>query len=182
VYATWFSHPFGISYYNELIGGYTGAADAQTMRQFWGYASRQALPWVNANVPKGARVAWHDTTSGAYEMYKREGLLRPDVGATWDYQNADYLLFDVQRALNFALEDAWSRYGTQAPVETISIAGVPLITVYPNLARLGRTADNRDEVPEPEGDDGEQPDAPALLPPPPADSGPGEAGSGSGAP
>jgi hypothetical protein len=59
------------------------------------------------------------------------------VGATWDYANADYLLFDVQKALVFAQEDAWSRYGTQAPSATMGLHGVPLITVYENLTRLG---------------------------------------------
>lgn len=136
IYASIWSHPFGISYYNEVIGGVTGAADERTMRQFWGYASRQSLPWVNEHAVKGAKVAWHDTTWGAYDMYKQEGWLRRDVGATWDYANADYLLFDVQKALVFAQEDAWSRYGTQAPSSTMGIHGVPLITVYENLTRL----------------------------------------------
>jgi hypothetical protein len=36
----------------------------------------------------------------------------------------------------FAQEDAWSRYGTQAPSATLGIHGVPLITVYENLTRL----------------------------------------------
>lgn len=136
IWASVWSHPFGISYYNEVIGGVTGAADQRTMRQFWGYAARQSLPWVNEHAVKGAKVAWHDTTWGAYDMYKQEGWLRPDVGGTWDYANADYLLFDVQKALVFAQEDAWSRYGTQAPSATMGIHGVPLITVYENLTRL----------------------------------------------
>ena len=136
IYASIWSHPFGISYYNEVIGGVTGAADERTMRQFWGYASRQSLPWVNEHAVRGARVGWHDTTWGAYDMYKQEGWLRKDVGATWDYANADYLLFDVQKALVFAQEDAWSRYGTQAPSATMGLHGVPLITVYENLTRL----------------------------------------------
>lgn len=142
IYASVWSHPFGISYYNEVIGGVTGAADERTMRQFWGYAARQSLGWVNEHAVKGAKVGWHDSTWGSYDMYKQEGLLRRDVGATWDYANADYLLFDVQKALVFAQEDAWSRYGTQAPSATMGIHGVPLITVYENLTRLAvRKAD-----------------------------------------
>lgn len=156
IYASIWSHPFGISYYNEVIGGVTGAADQRTMRQFWGYASRQSLPWVNEHAVKGGRVAWHDTTWGAYDMYKQEGWLRRDVGATWDYANADYLLFDVQKALVFAQEDAWSRYGTQAPSSTMGIHGVPLITVYENLTRLAArksaTAAGEAIVPEERGD------------------------------
>ncbi|MFW6057691.1 MAG: ArnT family glycosyltransferase, partial [Persicimonas sp.] len=97
VYATGYNHPFGTSYYNELIGSYRGAADAQMMRQFWGYSSRQALPWLNENAPKRSGVWTHNTVGYAWSMYRRDDLVRGDIRPASKY-SSQYALFHHQRA------------------------------------------------------------------------------------
>ena len=128
-YATAYNHPFGTSYYNELIGSYRGAADAQMMRQFWGYASRQALPWLNESAPKAARVWSHNTTGYAWSMYKRDGTLRGDLHQAGQ-GGAQYGLYHHQRAFMKPLTDLWGAFGTQAPAHVVSIDGVPVLSVY----------------------------------------------------
>jgi 4-amino-4-deoxy-L-arabinose transferase-like glycosyltransferase len=128
--ATARSHPFGISYYNEVIGGYSGAADADTMRQFWGYASRQSLPWVNAHAVDRARINFSDTTHYAFDMYREQGELRQDIGYYWRIDGADYVLFDQQKSFANTLAEIWDRFETRTPVETVNIEGVPLISIY----------------------------------------------------
>lgn len=159
VRATAHAHPYGTSYYNVAIGSYVGAADARMQRQFWGYAARPALAWLNENAPKGARVHWHNTIYMAYEMYKEdsqwlskqgeEPLLREDIGIggmgvspnadnVRALKNSDYVLFHHQKVFDPFLYELWHTYGTTSPVYVVSIDGVPLVSVYENPRRRGR--------------------------------------------
>lgn len=126
-------HPYGTSYYSPIIGGITGAADRKATRQIWGYASRGALDWVNRNVPASARVHFHDSAWGAYAMYQREGLLRDDVRGVWSIEGSDYFLLDHDKAFEPEHYRMWHDYGTQSPVHTVTINGVPVISVYQRL-------------------------------------------------
>jgi hypothetical protein len=148
-YGTLENHPFGTSYYNEIIGSYRGAADARMFRQFWGYTSRQALPWLNENAGKGARVDIHNTTTYAWGMYRREELRRGDLRAA-PQMGSNYLLHHHQKAFVFRLIDTWEHYGTRAPVHVVDIDGVPLLSVYerPGTRRLkGSTTDSKRPAP-----------------------------------
>ncbi len=128
-YATSYNHPFGTSYYNELIGSYRGAADAQMMRQFWGYSSRQALPWLNENAPKNSRVWTHNTVGYAWSMYRRDDLVRRDLRPASKH-SSQFALYHHQRAFAWPLSRTWKSYGTYAPAHVVSIDGVPLLSVY----------------------------------------------------
>ena len=145
------SHPQGIAYYNELIGSYQGAADAGMLRQFWGYASRQALPWVNRSAPRGSRIDPHNTTGWAWQELEREGLVREDLRSSARAQS-DYILFEQQKAFHYARHHIWELYGVRAPAYVHEIDGVPLISVYERpsarLKRLGEPAEGEQQVDE----------------------------------
>ena len=121
--------PFGTSYYNEAIGSVRGAADAGMMRQFWGYSSRQALPWINENAPQRATVFIHNTTSFAWGTYRREKLVRQDLRAT-SMEGSQFALFEHQKAFQFNLIDLWDIYETRTPVHVIDVDGVPILSVF----------------------------------------------------
>ena len=123
------NHPFGTSYYNELIGSYRGAADRRMMRQFWGYSSRQGLDWLNAHARPGARVYPHETTSWAFADMQREGLARPDLRLS-GIAGSDFALYEPQRAFGFQLVQIWAEYGTRAPAHVITVDGVPVLSIY----------------------------------------------------
>lgn len=129
VYATWHNHPFGLSYYNELIGSHRGAADAGMMRQYWGYSTRQALPWLDDNAPDNAGVWLNDTIGYAWDMYQRDGLVRDDLRAV-GRGHSDYALYDHDRAFRWELTRLWRDYETFAPTHVVSLDGVLMVGVY----------------------------------------------------
>lgn len=139
------SHPQGIAYYNELIGSYQGAADAGMLRQFWGYASRQTLPWVNENAPQKSRIDPQNTTGWAWQELQREGLVRDDLKVGNRY-NSDYALFEQQKAFHYIRHELWRIYGVRAPSYVHEVEGVPLISVYEKpSARKKRTKEQGEE-------------------------------------
>lgn len=129
LYATHHIHPFGTSYYNEFVGGVRGAADREMMRQFWGYASRQSLPWLNEHAPKKARVWTHNTTGYAWNMYRREDQVRGDIRPS-SLSGSQLSLYHHQKAFVFKLVNIFDDYETRTPVHVVDIEGVPVLSVY----------------------------------------------------
>ncbi len=128
--ATATSHPAGTGYYNAAVGNFTGAADRRAMRQFWGYAAREVLPWLNENLPERASVHFHNTTGGSYDMYRDEGLLREDIRYGWDIRTADCVVYHYQKSFAELEYDLWSRLNSWSPTTTWSVNGVPMAAVY----------------------------------------------------
>lgn len=128
------NHPFGTSYHNELVGSYRGGADRDSMRQFWGHASRQGLVWLNTHAPKNARVWTHNTTVWAWNDYKKDGLVRKDLRAV-GLGSSQFALYHHQRSFLYNLVDLWQEYGTKTPVHVVSVDGVPLLSIYRRSVR-----------------------------------------------
>ena len=128
------THPFGLSQYNALAGGPAGGADLGLNRQFWGYATRQLLPWMNDTFPDHANVYFHDTNHDTLTMYHRAGLLRRDIGNSGmekhGIEGSSHAL--VIHELHFNKYDywIWDAYGTSIPHRVLDLDGVPLVTVY----------------------------------------------------
>jgi len=83
VYTTMQVHPFGMSYYNMLIGGLHGAAAKGMEPTYWGDAFYAAAPWLNEHAPQGAEV-WLSVPGfvSSMRIYQQFGLLRPDLQLT----------------------------------------------------------------------------------------------------
>lgn len=120
----------GTAYYNELIGGVRGAADRQMQRQFWSYANRGALAWVNENARYGAVVDFQDALPGACDMYRLEGWLRHDLRCTVRSASPDVLLFDVEERFSEEEQRYWKKLRTAGPVHEVTVDGVPVLRVY----------------------------------------------------
>lgn len=144
------NHPFGTSYFSEPLGGLSGSADARMMRQYWGYAARQGLPWLNEHAESGSTVFLVDTTSIAWDMYIEEGLVRPDLRVSWDPRTADYALYDHDKAFFHEQSEIWRGLGTYSPVHVVQRGGVPLISIY---ERPGTRDENAAAEQDPVGDD-----------------------------
>ena len=128
-YATAVNHPHGTSYYNELIGGERGAADREMFRQFWGHSSRHGLPWLNEHAAEGAGVWRHNTIAMAWEAYRNEEMIRPDLRST-SIAASDYALYHEQKAFRFQLYPLWEDYQTMTPAHVVDHRGVPLLSIY----------------------------------------------------
>jgi hypothetical protein len=129
-------HPNGTAYYNELIGGPRGAADAHLMRQFWGYSTRQGLEYLNSVAPERARVFAHNANGDSMRQYRADGLMRDDLRESYDMGSSEFLFFNHQRAFTTvtappgSLVDMWERAETRAPLRVWSIDGVPVLSLY----------------------------------------------------
>jgi hypothetical protein len=125
------AQPYALSHYNALAGGAPGGADLGMNRQFWGYAARGVLPWLNQQPP--GPVYSHDA-SPAWHLYAREGLLgpgRPDAGREdRGVDRSRYALVIHER--HFKRHDymVWRAYGTVQPAYVLSFQGVPIVSVY----------------------------------------------------
>ncbi len=122
--------PFGTAYYNEFIGGLPGAADSRMQRQFWSFASRSALPYVNAVAPEGTTIDFQDATRGTCQMQRQEAWMRADLECATRKYAPEILLFDVEE--RFAEEEMryWAHMDTLGPVHEGGIDGVPMVRVY----------------------------------------------------
>lgn len=135
VTATVHNHPHGTAFYNVLIGGTRGAADARMMRQFWGFSSRNALPFLNESVGQGRPVFFQNTNTDSWRMYRQDRSLRMDV-RYGRMPTSDYGLIHHQMAARSLELDIWKTYKTRNPAFVGSYDGVPVISVYPNRKRV----------------------------------------------
>jgi hypothetical protein len=131
------SHPYGLSHYNVLAGGPTGAATRGMNRQFWGYAARGVWPFLNSRppLPSGAsRAVYFHDASLQVPVSQREGLLRRDVYDAGieepGVRASDTAMVVLEKHFNKYEYWIWDAYGTTQPSYVLTHEGVPLVTVY----------------------------------------------------
>lgn len=129
------SHPFGLSHYGYAAGGVPGAADDGMNRQFWGFTTGSVAPWLREHLPDGGTVWICDTTTKAWRMMQRDGVLPRNIRVTGNMARADYAL--VHHEHHFAEVDfqAWVLLGGPEPAHVLTYDGVPIISIYENPHR-----------------------------------------------
>jgi 4-amino-4-deoxy-L-arabinose transferase-like glycosyltransferase len=123
-------HPYGIGFYNELLGSVRGGAEHGMMRNFWGYASRGHLGYLNEHAQPGARVFFQRTNVGCYLAYQEEGLLRRDLRYAPSLDEADWALVFKQRTFDDDEYRIWQEWGTARPVRGVYVDEVPMVLLY----------------------------------------------------
>ena len=123
-------HPYGIGFYNELIGSVRGAAEHGMLRNFWGYTSRGNLDFLDGHAAPGAAVFFHRTNPDSYDMYRREGLLRSDLTYAWRVEEADWAMCDQQRPYTDDEYRIWNEWGTARPRNGVYVDEVPMNLLY----------------------------------------------------
>jgi hypothetical protein len=131
---TWRAHPYALTHYNLVAGGPAGGADLGMNRQFWGYATRGILPWINAHARPGAPVYWHDTNQSQLNLHVREERLRADIRNTGleepGVRASDIAMVIHEKHFNKYEYWIWDFYGTARPSLVLDDEGVPIVTVY----------------------------------------------------
>jgi hypothetical protein len=130
-------HPFGMSYYNMLIGGLHGAAAKGMEPTYWGDAFYAAVPWVNAHAPPGAQV-WISVPGfvSSMRIYQQFGLLRPDLrltGGDEAFHEADFRVITNKPTEMGDL--AKGLVGAGPPLYAKELDGVPLVWVFGGTAK-----------------------------------------------
>ena len=139
------AQPFALSHYNSIAGGVSGGATMGMNRQYWGYAARAILPYVNQYAPSSPASAipvyTHDA-SPAWSWYRKLGLLRgglPDAGREQvGIQRSKIAIVIHERHFNRHDYLIWQSYGTVQPSYVLTKERVPLVSVYvhPSLKKI----------------------------------------------
>ena len=137
-WATKLTYNHGAAYYNELVGGVAGAAQAGMQRQFWGGSTREGLEEVNRRAPANASVWFHKAAWGAYQMYVREGWFRHDLRYSGGPEGTQLGIYHHQKDHDDYETDLMRQYRWRAPVWQYAIDGVPIVSVYerPAVAQI----------------------------------------------
>ncbi|MCS7187471.1 MAG: glycosyltransferase family 39 protein [Armatimonadota bacterium] len=135
-------HPFGLSYYNALVGGTKGAANRWGFEvTYWGVNLLSVIPFLN-KLPEGTKVLVYPGAWCAYtDFYKNAGILRRDIeimGNPKDLPKADYVVFQgSQTELAIAkLGDPllgnllWTLWKEAKPAHAAVYDGVVIVGVY----------------------------------------------------
>ena len=122
----------GPAWYNQIAGGIQGAAEKRMPRNFWGYSSRDILPYLNRVASKGDKVFWHNATGAAVYRYQSAKWLRSDIhnSGDWTYPYAHFGIYHDQREKRLEELDLWWSFGTPFPKEGVFLDGVQQIGIY----------------------------------------------------
>lgn len=126
------TYPYGMSYYNQLIGGLAGAERAGMEVTYWGDTYLAAALWLNEHAPVDALV-WIDPpgVEATMGMYRGLGILRSDIrttaGATIPAE-ADYAVFQ-NKVTELSKLARWL-LASRRPAATIELEGVPLLFIF----------------------------------------------------
>lgn len=130
--ATAYSHPWGMSYYNALIGGPKGAVARGMEATYWGETFAAALPFLNEKAPPEAKV-WINVAGfvSTVRMYQSFGMLRPDLELTAGPQG----LAEAQLAVVANKPTEWGPEARELVARgqalyTEELSGAPLVWVF----------------------------------------------------
>ena len=132
LYATAKTYPFGMSYYNAILGGTKGAVARGMEATYWGDTFAAALPWLNEKAPQGAQV-WINVVGfvSSVQMYQQFGALRPDLkltGGDEAFPQADFCVVANKSTEYGKLGQELVRSGKV--LYTQDLDGVPLVWVF----------------------------------------------------
>ncbi len=128
-------HPNENVYFNQLVGGLSGAKkmDIPYWGNSYGNAYRQGIKWLNANAEPDAKIGLPLSTAGNISRLE----LRPDIlfyNANWSgpYRKGEY---EIELDFDWPLKEIYSYayYDTfLEPVFEVKVHGVPLLKVWKN--------------------------------------------------
>jgi hypothetical protein len=125
-------YPFGLEYYNELIGGAKGARERGMETSYWWTAlNEQGLRKVSGSVPAGASLGFYPMNHFQWELYRELGLVREDI-ALKDSEESDYAVILSRPYWDFAGNYSHAGINPVRPmiVTYQSLDGVPLWVLY----------------------------------------------------
>jgi 4-amino-4-deoxy-L-arabinose transferase-like glycosyltransferase len=120
-------HPYESSYYNEFVGGISGAHKMGFETEFWGNAYLGVLPWMNAY--KKDMMCVSPTTHPFY-YYQAMGQIEPGVVFNAGRGACKYAVVLMRQGLLVYDPFTTNVVRTQKPVYTLTVDGVPLVGVY----------------------------------------------------
>ena len=134
-------HPYGLSYYNALVGGLWGAERLGLETTYWhDVVDRRLFRWLNRRCAVGSAVAFYPVgefvvsnrrdVPDLYEAFylhprKRLRAVRLDKGARYQF-----VVLNARKAMLRRHPEAWRIYTTRRPLYSVRRQGVLLAAVY----------------------------------------------------
>lgn len=122
------SHPYQITYFNELVGGAKGAFGNYDL-DYWGTSQKAAVKWINAHAPRNAKI-YIMMAADVAGRYLRPDLL-PNLNKH-SYEDSDYLVLLNRQSFLYRFFYAYDFLLTHKPTHAISIQGIPLTWIFDN--------------------------------------------------
>lgn len=121
-------HPYQIAYFNEFVGGPSGAMGKYDL-DYWGTSQKAAVLWVNDHAPQHAKVhiVMAAAVAGQY--------LRPDLIANlnkYGYDESDFVILLNRQSFFYRFFYAYEYLLYHRPAHVISVRGAPLTWIYDN--------------------------------------------------
>lgn len=118
----------GAAFYNELIGGAQGAAEARMQRNFWGYDMIDLADTLNREAPKNAKLflmtGYEGVNQNSFKFMQDAGMIRSDIKATNTLNEADLALFFYEKQNEHIMNNIAYEFGTIRPLAVSSTDSV----------------------------------------------------------
>ena len=128
----------GAAFYNELIGGAQGAAEARMQRNFWGYDMIDLADTLNREAHENAKLyimsGYEGLNQNSFRFMQDAGMVRSDIKATNILREADLALFFYEKQNEHILNNIAYEFGTVRPLAVSSTDSV----FYSALFRRGK--------------------------------------------
>lgn len=124
-------HPYQITYFNELVGGVSGAFGKYDL-DYWGTSQKAAVEWVNAHAPKNAKIyiVMAPNVAATY--------LRPDLFTNlnkFGYDESDFVILLNRQSFYYRFFYAYEYLLAHTPTYTVSVQGTPLTWIFDNRTK-----------------------------------------------
>lgn len=131
------THPFGLGYYNGLVGGVWGARKLGFETLYWGESvDRKVLDFINQNASAGSRVLFYQVGGFVPGYLKRWGLLKETLSVVEKPKDAlargDYDIAVLVARYSYLKQspEAWRLFHEEEPLFVRSMLGVPVCKVF----------------------------------------------------
>jgi 4-amino-4-deoxy-L-arabinose transferase-like glycosyltransferase len=125
-------YPFGLEYYNELIGGVKGARKhGMETTYWWTVFNKDAFDAVNKKLPGSATLGFFPANAHMTGLYRELGLLREDI-IVKDCTEAQFVVILSRPYWDFAGNYSYAGINPVRPeiVASAELDGVPLWVLY----------------------------------------------------
>ncbi len=127
------THPFGIAYYNVLVGGLAGAQE-RNLREatdYWGSSYKQGIAWLNENAEEGGRIyvpiAEHVARSARKSLRGDLRFWNPTTHSETP-SGAAYVMYITRRTFYKAFVRELEQ--THTPLHEIFVQGGVILRIY----------------------------------------------------
>jgi len=118
-------HPSEMIYYNEFVGGVSGAFRHGFETEFWGSSYLGVVDWLNDHADRTYHVPIANHLLEEY--YKQSGALKLTI-SFGPLQSSDYMVLLMRQGMMGSVH--WKYFTTKKPVFSLTASGIPLINIY----------------------------------------------------